>query len=128
MGLGTVYIGALRNRPLDVAAELGLPPHVFAAFGLVVGRPDPAVVHAVKPRLPQDVVVLHHETYDLERQDDPVEAYDDVLANFYAAGACPAGGASGSPNGSARSRGSAAGSGCGGPAGAWVPAAVTQGR
>ena len=43
LGLGTVYVGALRNHPAEVAAELGLPPNAFAAFGLAVGHPDPAV-------------------------------------------------------------------------------------
>ena len=41
LGLGTVYIGALRNRPAEVAELLHLPKHVFAAFGLVVGPPGP---------------------------------------------------------------------------------------
>src|SRR5579883_2014577 len=36
LGLGTVYIGAMRNQPEAVAAELGLPPHTFAVFGLCV--------------------------------------------------------------------------------------------
>lgn len=40
LGLGTVYIGALRNDPQRVAGVLDLPQHVFAALGLVVGRPD----------------------------------------------------------------------------------------
>lgn len=88
LGLGTVYIGALRNHPVEVAAELGLPPHVVAVFGLVVGRPDPARPAAVKPRLPQEAV-LHHETYDLGRQDGPVATYDQVLTAFYAAEGLP---------------------------------------
>ncbi|MEJ1976336.1 MAG: nitroreductase family protein [Acetobacteraceae bacterium] len=37
LGLGTVYIGALRNNPEAVAAELGLPPRAFAVFGMCVG-------------------------------------------------------------------------------------------
>ncbi len=41
LGLGGVYIGAMRNLPEQVAAELGLPPHVFAAFGMSIGYPDP---------------------------------------------------------------------------------------
>ena len=36
-----VFVGAIRNHPEEVAAELGLPPHAAAAFGLVVGAPDP---------------------------------------------------------------------------------------
>lgn len=61
LGLGGVYIGALRNKPLDVAAELGLPPYVFALFGLVVGHPDPARLADVKPRLPQRAVLFREQ-------------------------------------------------------------------
>ncbi len=43
LGLGHVLIGAMRNHPEEVAAELGLPPHVMALFGMCVGYPDPAV-------------------------------------------------------------------------------------
>src|SRR5690606_20800286 len=51
LGLGTCYVGALRNRPDAVAAELGLPPNAMAVFGLTVGRPAPDVATAIKPRL-----------------------------------------------------------------------------
>jgi len=50
LGLGAVYIGAVRNKPAQIAAELGLPPHVFALFGLCVGHRDPAKPAHVKPR------------------------------------------------------------------------------
>jgi len=83
LGLGTVYIGALRNKPEEVAAELGLPPGVFATFGLVVGHPDPTENAQVKPRLPQEAV-LHHETYQLPAQRAHVEAYEARIAQFYA--------------------------------------------
>ncbi len=62
LGLGTVYIGAMRNHPEAVARLLDLPPRAYAVAGLVVGFPDPAVETAVKPRLPQEAV-LHRETY-----------------------------------------------------------------
>lgn len=62
MGLGTVYIGAMRNQPQAVAQILALPPKVFALFGLCVGWPDTQRPAAIKPRLPQ-ALVLHHETY-----------------------------------------------------------------
>lgn len=85
MGLGTVYIGGLRNHADTVAAELQLPAHVFPVFGLCVGHPDPAQPTAVKPRMPQPLV-LHHETY---RAPDaaPTEAehiaqYDAILQAF----------------------------------------------
>ncbi len=83
LGLGTVYIGGIRNRPLDVAAELGLPDGVVAVVGLVVGHPDPAAPAAVKPRLAQGAV-LHHEVYDPQAAAAHVQAYEDALAPFYA--------------------------------------------
>lgn len=83
LGLGTVYLGALRNHPEDVAAELNLPPRVFAVFGLLVGHPDPSEGARVKPRLPQ-AAVLHHETYELTAQREHVTAYQFRIAEFYA--------------------------------------------
>jgi len=83
LGLGTVYIGALRNRPEQVAEVLGLPPHVFAAFGLVVGRPDPDEAPRIKPRLAQ-AAVLHHESYDTDVHLPQVAAYEGRIAAFYA--------------------------------------------
>jgi len=82
LGLGTVYIGALRNKPLEVAKVVGLPPHAFAVFGLVVGWPDPAAPPAqVKPRLPQ-AAVLHHEQYRMEPQVKAAAQYDDTAKAF----------------------------------------------
>lgn len=80
LGLGTCYIGALRNHPQAVAAELGLPPEVVAVFGMTVGVPDPRAVSAVKPRLPQRVV-LHRERYAPAQPAD-LEAYDGTLRGF----------------------------------------------
>nr|WP_271214023.1 nitroreductase family protein [Rhodococcus wratislaviensis] len=67
-----------------VAAELGLPPHVFAVFGLVVGHPHPDADAQIKPRLPR-AAVLHHEKYDLPAQRDHVDAYEGRIAAFYSA-------------------------------------------
>lgn len=83
LGLGTTFVGALRNRPDEVAAELGLPDHTVAAFGLAVGVPDPTEAADVKPRLPQSAV-LHHERYDAEHADAGIPAYDDALAAYNA--------------------------------------------
>lgn len=83
LGLGTVYIGALRNRPAEVAELLHLPRHVFAAFGLVVGRPDLSENTRVKPRLPQSAV-LHHEVYDDADHADAVAGYEERIGEFYA--------------------------------------------
>lgn len=80
LGLGTVYIGALRNQPEAVAELLNLPPRAYAVAGLVVGLPDPTVVTAVKPRLPQEAV-LHHDSYHHD-QHAAIARHDIATAAF----------------------------------------------
>ncbi|MDF0556458.1 NADPH-dependent oxidoreductase [Kamptonema sp. UHCC 0994] len=82
LGLGTVYIGGMRNHPQSVAEALKLPPHLFAVFGLCVGYPDPAKPAAVKPRLPQ-AAVLHRETYNLTQQEEAIAQYNEIMQKFY---------------------------------------------
>src|SRR5688572_31581917 len=62
LGLGVVYIGALRNDAQRVAEVMQLPERSYAVFGLCVGWPHPEAEGAVKPRLPRDVV-LHRDAY-----------------------------------------------------------------
>lgn len=81
LGLGSVYIGAIRNAPEQVAAELALPSHVLPVFGLCVGFPESARPAQVKPRLPQSVV-LHRERYDANTQASGIARYDQTLAEF----------------------------------------------
>ncbi len=82
LGLGSVYIGGIRNHPEKVAAELGLPPEVFPVFGLCVGRPDPGRPTAIKPRLPPQVV-LHREQYGAVDEAE-VAAFDGRMSDFQA--------------------------------------------
>jgi nitroreductase len=81
LGLGSVFVGAIRNHPEAVAAELGLPPHAVAAFGLAVGSPDPSEQADIKPRLPQ-AAVLHHEVYDAGAADAHISLYDERLSAY----------------------------------------------
>jgi nitroreductase len=83
LGLGVVYIGALRNDPERVARVLGLPPRAYAVFGLCVGWADPAAEGSVKPRLPQSVV-LHRDHYGSVAEQQPTVAeYDHRMVAFY---------------------------------------------
>jgi nitroreductase len=82
LGLGAVYIGAIRNRPAEVSAELGLPPHVFALFGLCVGWPDPAKPASVKPRLPNDAVLFRERYNDGQAQRNAIDRYNRHLRSF----------------------------------------------
>lgn len=88
LGLGTVFVGAIRNRPEEVAAELGLPPRAVAAFGLAVGTPDPTEHAGIKPRLPQ-AAVLHHERYDAATADSHIPTYDERLGEYNARHGAP---------------------------------------
>jgi nitroreductase len=81
LGLGAVYIGAMRNQPEQVARALKLPPHAFAVFGMSVGWPDPARPTDIKPRLPQRVVV-HRETYDPAPARAAAGDYDAIVRGF----------------------------------------------
>lgn len=83
LGLGTVYIGALRNRPEEVARALALEPGVFPLFGLCVGKPDPSRPTAVKPRLPQRAVIFR-EQYAGHETAPEIAHYDAIMASFYA--------------------------------------------
>ncbi|HEY4665113.1 MAG TPA: NADPH-dependent oxidoreductase [Comamonas sp.] len=82
MGLGTVYVGGMRNQPEAVAKVLGTPKNVFPVFGLVVGHPDPQRPAGVKPRLPQSSV-LHREQYQVPAdQAEEIGNYNAVLRTF----------------------------------------------
>lgn len=84
LGMSAVYIGAIRNHPEQVAAELGLPPRVLPVFGLCVGYADESRPAQIKPRLPQPVV-LHREQYDAPSQEDGIAQYDKVIGGFQTA-------------------------------------------
>lgn len=82
LGLGSVYIGAIRNDIEGVAKALELPPHVYPVFGLCVGYPSTERSAKVKPRLPQRAV-LHHETYSTAGEEAVLAEYDERLGAFY---------------------------------------------
>ena len=81
LGLGVCYIGAVRNHPEGIAAELGLPPRVLPVFGMCIGRPDPAKSAEIKPRLPQPAV-LHLESY--AAQPAAIETYEERVKRVQA--------------------------------------------
>lgn len=80
LGLGTVYLGAIRNDPAQVAAALKLPAGAMAVVGLVVGHI--AQPGSVKPRLAQ-AAVLHRETYQVPDETKLRADYDRTLAAFW---------------------------------------------
>jgi nitroreductase len=82
LGLSTVYIGGMRNKPEEAAALIGLPESAAIVFGLCIGYAREGSEGAIKPRLPQEAV-LHRERYDLAGQDAPIARYNAAMAEFY---------------------------------------------
>ncbi|QYK56583.1 MAG: nitroreductase family protein [Fimbriimonadaceae bacterium] len=79
IGLAGCYIGALRNDPEGIAAELGLPSGTAGLFGLCLGYPAEPLTAEIKPRLAQESIWFR-ETYD---QEVAVADYDERMGAFY---------------------------------------------
>ncbi|MGL5323514.1 MAG: oxygen-insensitive NADPH nitroreductase [Aeromonas sp.] len=82
LGLGGVYIGGIRNHPVEVSELLGLPHQVIPLFGLCLGHP--AQQPEQKPRLPRGLVV-HQDRYQYELDRDMLAQYDQQIADYYQA-------------------------------------------
>jgi nitroreductase len=82
LGLGSVFIGGIRNKPAEVAAELELPPHGLPLIGLSVGYPDLTRASNVKPRLPQEAVLFRERYVWGAEQDAAIEVYNPRLRAF----------------------------------------------
>ena len=78
-GLGSCMIGGARNRPVELAALLELPPHVYVVFGMTLGWPadDPVP----RGRMTLDAV-LHAERYPHDRFDAWLDDADDRMRDW----------------------------------------------
>lgn len=81
LGLSTVYIGAMRNNPVEVARVLGTPPGCVAVFGLCVGYKNDDAKAEVKPRLPQAAVAFN-EQYLIGDENGLRAEYDRQIEDF----------------------------------------------
>lgn len=82
LGLGTVYLGSLRNDVARVAELLRLPEYVFPVVGLSVGWPDPDEAADVKPRLPL-TTVLHRDRFDNADAATGIDEHERASAAYY---------------------------------------------
>jgi nitroreductase len=82
LGLSTVYIGGMRNKPEEVARLVGLPARAMVCFGLCIGYAAEGAEGTIKPRLPQ-AAVWHRDAYDLAGQASAIEASNKSMAAFY---------------------------------------------
>ena len=79
MGLGTVDIGAIRVKSLEITKELNLPKYVIPICGVCIGYPDDDP--GLKPRLPVSAVCFN-EKYDLDKAKAGIEEYDETMKNY----------------------------------------------
>ncbi len=79
IGLGGVYIGALRNNMQKVSDVLNLPDYCVPLVGLCLGYPDQDP--PLKPRLPKQMVYAENVCPSLNTE--AVEAYNQAVADYY---------------------------------------------
>ena len=80
LGLGGVYIGGIRNNPVEICEILNLPSGVYPVFGMCIGYPDHAP--EAKARLPLDVIFKTDE-YNIEADAKSIEEYDVEISAYY---------------------------------------------
>ena len=81
LGLGTVDIGAVRIKCLEITKELNLPKYVIPMIGLCVGYPDDNP--GLKPRMPMKAVFFE-DKYDTEKAKAGMEEYDETFKKYLA--------------------------------------------
>jgi len=79
MGLGTVDIGAIRSKSLEVAKELNLPKYVIPICGLCIGYPD--ADPGLKPRLPMSAICFEGK-YDTAKAKAGIDEYDETYKKY----------------------------------------------
>ncbi len=79
LSLGGVFIGGIRNNPLEVCKLLELPCQVFPLMGLCLGYPEESP--ECKPRLPVDIFVHEDRYQSLDR--DALDQYDQQVREYY---------------------------------------------
>ncbi|SDP79620.1 oxygen-insensitive NADPH nitroreductase [Desulforhopalus singaporensis] len=79
LGLGGVFIGGIRNDPVQLCEILDIPEQVYPVFGLCLGYPSD--VPEVKPRLPLEVIVKE-EKYSFDDLAS-IKAYDQTCNKYY---------------------------------------------
>ncbi|KQO18451.1 oxygen-insensitive NADPH nitroreductase [Paenibacillus sp. Leaf72] len=81
LGLGTVFIGGIRNDMQQVVDLLHLPRLVYPVFGMCIGISDQ--MPTKRPRLPVQSV-YHDERYSDSGFASDIHAYDETLGQYYA--------------------------------------------
>lgn len=89
LGLGTCYVGGVRNGIEQISQYLDLPKYSFPVVGLTVGWPSANDTASTKPRMPLSGLVLE-ERYDVEAADSGIRTLDEESAQYREAQGRPA--------------------------------------
>lgn len=81
IGLGICMIGAARNHPVALARLLGLPPHVYVAFGMTMGVPTDDPIPRGRMALSG---MLHHERYEIAAVEPALASMDTTMREWAA--------------------------------------------
>lgn len=80
LGLGGVFIGAVRNQPHELCDVLALPKGVIPLFGLCLGYPDQDP--EPKPRLPTSLMFCENR-YPARVDEERMQRYDEQVKQYY---------------------------------------------
>ncbi|MUG47851.1 oxygen-insensitive NADPH nitroreductase [Paenibacillus woosongensis] len=80
MGLGGVFIGAVRANINELSDLLKLPKYVIPLVGLCLGTPAEEKPE-LKPRLPQSMVMLENQYQPLDQE--KLAIYDEAMLKYY---------------------------------------------
>lgn len=80
MGLGGVFIGAVRSHINELSELLNLPKYVIPLVGLCLGSPA-GDKPELKPRLPQSMVLLENQYQSLDNE--KLSVYDETMMKYY---------------------------------------------
>lgn len=81
VGLGVVYLSAMRNQSKEIAELISLPNYSYVAFGMLVGKPDMSRLSIIRPR-PNQKVALHYNEYDLNISLKELDNYEESFQKF----------------------------------------------
>ena len=79
MGLGTVDVGAVHSKSLEISKQLNLAKYVIPICGLCIGYPDDNP--QFKPRLPLSAVTFE-EKYDIKKAKYGIDEYDEIFKKY----------------------------------------------
>lgn len=81
-GLGTVVVGALRQKSQEIIDLFKLPRFTFPLLGVSVGYPSEKATTEITPRFSMNTMV-HKNVYNAQGFAEAIKSYDNTMAKVY---------------------------------------------